>query len=325
MPSVSRKPEAQPARPSEQTAIEALGRRASHGMRTSLGALTISVVLAAVKIVAGVVGHSYALIADGVESTLDVVSAFAVWAGLRVAAIPPDKNHPYGHGKAESMAAVFVAAVLLGTSLTLAVQSIRVILTPREAPAPFTLIVLVAVVATKEWLFGRLWRVGTAVDSTSLRADAWHHRSDALTSAAAFLGIALALLLGEGYESLDAWAALFACGIIFFNGYRILASALAEIMDRAAPLEYLERVRAIAGAVPGVRRIDKCFARKSGPSWLVDIHVMVDGEIPVTRGHAIGHDVKRALRCADIGVLDVLVHIEPAEETPGPVDAADAR
>jgi cation diffusion facilitator family transporter len=277
-------------------------------------AVAVSIVLATVKIAAGVAGHSFALIADGIESTLDIVSASVVWGGLRIAAIPPDENHPYGHGKAESMAALMVAVILLGAAVFLAIQSVAEILSPHHAPAPFTLIVLVAVVITKELLFARMLRVSKSVDSTSLRADAWHHRSDALTSAAAFIGISLSLILGEGYESLDDWAALFACGIIFYNGFRILRTALSEAMDRAAPHDVQARIREVARSVPGVWDIDKCLTRKSGPYWLVDIHVMVDGELPVSKGHSIGHDVKRALRESDLGVLDVLVHIEPDDD-----------
>ena len=281
-------------------------------MRTSLLAIAVSVVLAVVKLVAGVIGHSFALIADGVESTLDIVSASVVWGGLRIAATPPDEDHPYGHGKAESMAALMVAVILLGAAVFLAIQSVAEILAPHQAPAPFTLVVLVAVVITKELLFARMSRVGKSVDSTALRADAWHHRSDSLTSAAAFIGISLSLILGEGFESLDAWAALFACGIISYNGFRILRTAMSEAMDRAAPHDLLGRIRETAAAVPGVEGIDKCLTRKSGPYWLVDIHVMVDGDLPVSEGHEIGHDVKRALLRSDLGVLDVLVHIEPA-------------
>jgi cation diffusion facilitator family transporter len=283
-------------------------------MRASLIAIAVSVVLAGVKIVSGIVGHSYALIADGIESILDVVSALVVWGGLRIAARPADENHPYGHGKAESMAGIVVAVILLVAALGIAVQIVREILTPHRAPAPFTLGVLVIVVIAKELLFARMSRLSGKISSTSLRADAWHHRSDALTSAAAFVGISLSLILGEGYESLDDWAALFACGIIVYNGFRILRTALAEAMDLAAPPDVLSSIRSVAHGVDGVAGIDKCLARKTGPYWLVDIHVMVDGRLPVSEGHAIGHEVKRALRDSELGILDVLVHIEPDDE-----------
>jgi cation diffusion facilitator family transporter len=292
-----------------------LERRATRGARASLAAAGISAALGAVKVVAGVVGNSYALIADGVESLLDIFASMVVLGGIRIGARPPDDNHPYGHGKAESMAAIVVALALLAGATGIAVQAVREIFTPHHTPAPFTLAVLVAVVVIKEILHARLKRVGRAVGSTALEADAWHHRSDALTSTAAFFGISIAVFGGPGFESADDWAALAACVIIAFNGLRILRVGLAEVMDEAAPPEMEARVREIAAAVDGVAGLDKCFARKSGQSWLVDLHVLVRGELSVVEGHAIGHDVKRALTSAGLGIRDVLVHIEPMEVT----------
>jgi cation diffusion facilitator family transporter len=287
-------------------------QRASAGIRATLQTVFVSTLLAIVKIAAGWIGHSYALIADGIESLLDIVSSLVVWGGLRIAARPPDRNHPYGHGKAESLAAMVVAIGLLAAAVGLTIQSVREIVTPHHAPAPFTLAVLLAVVVIKELLYRRLSRVGRATSSTSLRVDAWHHRSDALTSAAAFVGISIALLGGEGYESADDWAALIACGIIGWNGVRLLRYSAAEVMDVAAP-ETLERaIRTTADRIAGVERIEKCTARKSGPGWLVDIHVEVDGRLSVVEGHAIGHRVKAALCSSSLAISDVLVHIEPA-------------
>ncbi|NIL99734.1 MAG: cation diffusion facilitator family transporter [Acidobacteria bacterium] len=290
---------------------DAIDQRLLHGVRATVQTVIISTLLALIKVASGIVGHSYALIADGIESMLDVVSSLVVWGGLRIARQPPDRSHPYGHGKAESLAAVVVALVLLGAAVGLAAQSVREIVTPHHAPAPFTLGVLVGVVAVKEWLFRRLTRVSRETSSTSLRVDAWHHRSDALTSVAAFIGISVALIMGEGYEAADDWAALLACGIIAWNGTRLLKTSINEVMDVAAPDNLLERIRAAAQDVDGVVAIEKCFARKSGPGWLVDIHVQVDGRLPVVEGHAIGHRVKRELRDSGLGILDVLVHLEP--------------
>ena len=242
------------------TSVGDPGGRARRAMRASVVAIAVSVVLAAVKLAAGIIGHSFALIADGVESTLDIVSASVVWGGLRIAATPPDENHPYGHGKAESMAALVVAVILLGVAVFLAIQSVAEIIAPHQAPAPFTLVVLVAVVITKEILFASMSRVSKSVDSTALRADAWHHRSDSLTSAAAFIGISLSLILGEGYESLDAWAALFACGIICFNGLKILRTAVSEAMDRAAPREIRARIRE-AALLAQTGKIDEALSK----------------------------------------------------------------
>ncbi len=288
-----------------------LAARTARGRRATVLALLASTLLAVVKVVAGVVGNSYALIADGIESVLDVFSSVVVWGGLRIAARPPDDNHPYGHGKAESMAAVVVSLGLLGAATGLAIESVREIRTPHHAPAPFTLLVLVAVIAIKETMYARLVRVGREVRSTAVESDAWHHRSDALTSAAAFVGISVALIGGRGYESADDWAALAACVVIAFNGLRLLRGAAREIMDEAAPADLERLIREIALAVDGVRALDKCLTRKSGPGWLVDLHVEVDGDLPVSRGHAIGHDVKDALLGSDLAILDVLVHVEP--------------
>jgi len=298
---------------------EQLAQRLSRGMRATVQTVFVSTILALVKIASGLIGHSYALIADGIESLLDVVSSLVVWGGLRIASLPPDRNHPYGHGKAESLAAMVVALALLAAALGLAIQSVREITTPHHAPAPFTLIVLVGVVGIKEWLYRRLARIARATSSTALSVDAWHHRSDALTSVAAFVGISISLVLGEGYEAADDWAALLACGIIAWNGARLLRRSIDEVMDTAASDDLVASIRSRARGVPGVVAIEKCLARKSGPGWLVDLHVQVDGRLPVVEGHAIGHRVKRALCDSDLGIVDVLVHLEPDAE---PADRA---
>jgi cation diffusion facilitator family transporter len=285
---------------------------AARGRRAALLAMVVSALLGGVKVVAGVAGHSYALIADGVESLLDIVSSIAVWGSLKVAAADPNQRFPYGYGKAESLVGLVIAASLVIVAGVLAVQSIHEIRVPHRAPAPWTLAVLIVVVAVKELLFRWLVRTGREIESRAIESDAWHHRSDALTSIAAFVGISIALWGGEGYEAADDWAALAACGLIAFNGVRLFRSALGEILDAAAPAEVLEKIRAVAATTPGVTGIDDCRARKSGLGWLVDIHVEVDGDIPVREGHRIAHDVKDALLAAEAGVLDALVHIEPS-------------
>lgn len=279
--------------------------------------LAVNIVLAIVKIVTGILGSSYALIADGIESTTDIVSAIVVWTGLKIASLPADENHPYGHGKAESVAGVVVALALLGAAAFIAVQSVREILTPHHAPAWFTLPVLALVIVTKETLFRSLFRTGDELASTSLKGDAWHHRSDALTSGAAFVGITIALVGGKGYESADDWAALLACGIVFFNGFRIFRCAFDEVMDIAVPDTVQQQIRTVAGAVPGVVQVEKCHTRKSGLNLLVEIHIEVDGDLSVRRGHEIAHEVADALRHSELAAQHVVVHIEPAEERAG--------
>jgi cation diffusion facilitator family transporter len=288
----------------------------TRGARVTLLGVATSAVLAAVKIVAGIIGNTYALIADGIESLLDVFSASIAWLSLRYSSRPPDERHPYGHGRAESLGALMIAAVLLAAAVGIGALSIREILTPHLLPAPFTLAVLVGVIVVKELLFRFLLREGRGINSRAVETDAWHHRSDALTSAAAFVGISLALWRGEGWASADDWAALFACAIIGFNGLRLFRSALDDVMD-AAPSPSIETsVRRVAMAVPGVVGTDKCRVRRSGVALLVDLDVIVDGAISVRHGHEIAHRVKRALLDSDLGVLDAFIHVEPAR-TPG--------
>ena len=283
----------------------------SSGTRIALLGACANILLALSKVLAGVLGNSYALIADGVESTLDIFGSLVVWAGLRYAALPPDDTHPYGHGKAETLASIAVGALLLGTALLLAVQSIREILTPHHAPEPFTLLVLLLVIAVKESLFRTVLGHSNTLGSAALHSDAWHHRADAITSGAAFVGISIALLGGPGYEAADDYAALLACGIITFNGIRILGPAINEAMDMAPPPEIERSVRESAALAEGVRGVEKCKVRKMGVEFYVDMHVLVDGDLSVREGHAIAHAVKDAVRERMPSIADVLVHIEP--------------
>lgn len=279
--------------------------------KLSAAALLINMALAAIKIVAGVLGNSYVLIADGIESVADVFTSFVVWAGLRVAARPADANHPYGHGKAEVIASAIVSLSLLGASFIIAAQSLREILAPQGPPRVFTLLVLVVVIVIKELLFRRMTHAGVLLGSSALQADAWHHRSDALTSAAAFVGISIAILGGPGFETADDWAALVACAIIAWNGVRLLRGTLDEMMDASVSSGTVEALREIAGEVEGVVEIEKCRVRKLGLHLALDIHVVVDGDLSVRRGHAIAHDVVEKLRASPYKVNDVIVHIEP--------------
>lgn len=279
--------------------------------RAPLVGAGINALLAAIKIIGGVWGNSNALIADGIESSADVASSLVVWGGLRVAVKPPDDNHPYGHGKAESLAAVAASLALLAAAIFIAIESIRQIVTPHLLPHPLTLVVLAGVVAVKWFLSRFVSRAGQAAESTALKSDAWHHLSDALTSLAAFLGILIALIGGPGYESADDWAALVACGIILFNGMVLLKEAVNDLMDTAASPEQEAKIRAVAKSVDGVIDIEKCWIRKSGLHNLIDIHVVVNGDLSVREGHTIAHRVKDALLESEHRTANVLVHIEP--------------
>ncbi len=281
------------------------------GMKLALLGIAINAVLAVVKLLSGYFGHSYALIADGIESSLDIAGSFIIWGGLKVASMPPDADHPYGHGKAEPMASIIVALSVLAAAAGLAAESVKEILTPHHAPMPFTLIVLIAVVITKETLYRVvMWR-GVKSGSTAIMTEAGHHRADVVTSIAAFIGISIALIKGKGWEPADDWAALFACALIAYNGIKLLKPGLNEIMDTAPPKSVQDEIRNAAASVPGVENIEHCRIRKMGVEFYVDMHVWVDGRIPVSEGHRIAHEVKDIVRQSNPAVADVLVHIEP--------------
>jgi cation diffusion facilitator family transporter len=282
------------------------------GSRLALAGMVANAFLAVLKVVGGIVGNTYALIADGVESLLDIFNSLVVWFGLRVAAAPPDEEHPYGHGKAEVVAAIVVAVTMIAAAVLLAVQSIQEILTPHKMPAPWTLYLLGGVVIVKELLFRRVARTGDEIGSSAVKADAWHHRSDAITSALAFFGILAALYFQS--PSADDWAALGASGIVAWNGVRLLRPALHEAMDTVPPGSLAQDVRELAGAVEGVRALDQCRVRKMGLDFYVDLHVGVDPSLSVREGHRIAHAVRKAIREAKPQVADVLVHIEPEDE-----------
>lgn len=287
-------------------------RRANDSARLVLRGIALNAVLAVVKFAGGIFGHTYALIADGAESLLDILSSSLVWAGFRVAAKPPDADHPYGHGKAEPLAALAVALFIFFMAGWIAVHAVREIVTPHQGPAWWTLVVLAGVIVAKAWFSRRMGAAGEEVGSTGLGVEALHHWSDAMTSAAAFVGISIALWAGKGWETADDWAALFACVIIAFNGVGMFGKALRDVMDTAVAADFEREVRALALAVPGVLALDKVRVRKSGLSHLVDIQVRVDGDLTVRAGHDIAHAVKDALLAsAPHAISDVTVHIEP--------------
>lgn len=279
-----------------------------------LWGMAINVVLAGAKIGAAILGHSHALLADGLESTLDIFSSLLMWVALKVAEKPPDAEHPYGHGKVESLAGIFGALLLIFSGAIIAGTSVHQILHPspdRPLPAPFTLVVLVAVVFIKSFITHSAFRKNRTVNSSALGADAYHHRADALTSLAAFIGICLSLLGGPQWRGADDWAALFSCAIIVFNGVNILRGSLGEILDVRVSKELVDRILELAESVPGVSSAEKCRVRKSGLILIADLHVRVDGNLSVHKGHQIAHDVIRRLLTAELKLQDITVHLEP--------------
>ena len=284
----------------EQTAI-----------RTTYFSIIGNTSLALIKGLAGFFGNSYALIADAIESTTDIFSSLLVLFGLKYAKRPADENHPYGHGKIEPLITFLVVAFLVTSATIIAYESIQNIQTPHKVPKPWTLIVLGCIILWKEISFRIVLKKSKETNSSSLKADAWHHRSDAITSIMAFIGISIALIFGKGYETADDWAALFASAFILYNSYLIFRPALGEIMDEHLYDDLLQEIREESIKVKGVVGTEKCFIRKAGMKYHVDLHAIVDGEISVKEGHDLAHNLKDYLRNEIPNLGHVLIHIEP--------------
>ncbi|WP_375324160.1 cation diffusion facilitator family transporter [Flagellimonas sp. GZD32] len=284
-------------------------------IRTTYFSLLGNIALALIKGLAGFFGNSYALIADAIESTTDIFSSFLVLLGFKYAEKPPDDNHPYGHGKIEPLITFIVVAFLVTSATIIAYESIQHIRTPHKVPEPWTLFILGGIILWKEISFQIVIRKSKQTQSSSLKADAWHHRSDAITSVMAFIGISIALFFGEGYETADDWAALLASGFILYNSFLIFRPALGEIMDEHQYDDLIDEIRIKALEVEGVLGTEKCFIRKSGMQFHVDLHAIVDGNITVEKGHWIAHELKDHLRKEIPNLGHVLIHIEPNEYT----------
>ena len=287
-------------------------------MRSTIIGIVVNLLLVIVKATAGILGNTYALIADAIESGMDVVSSLLILVGLKVAVIPADKNHPQGHGKAEPLATVAVSVFLFLAAYEIGRQSVHEILHPHTMPAPWTLAVLVGVVVIKEILARFIARVGGESGSGVVKADAQHQRSDVVTSVAAFVGIAVALIGSHfspdpRWSSADDWAALFASVWIAWNGYGILRGALYELTDAHPDIALEAQVRRIALTVPGVVSTDKCFIRKMGFDYFVELDARMDAQLPLYQAHDIAHAVQDAVRAqiSDKRFTRVLVHPEP--------------
>lgn len=283
--------------------------------RTIIFSIFGNAALALIKTIAGITGNSFALIADAIESVTDVFSSLLILVGIRYANKPPDENHPYGHGRAEPLLTFSVVFILLGSALVIAYQSIQHIRTPHETPEGFTLYILAIIIIIKEFSYRYVIKRGKQIKSTLLTADAWHHRSDAITSFTAFIGIAIAILMGDGYENADDWAALLASGFIIFNAYLIFRPALGELMDEHVHDDLVNNIREISKGVGGVVETEKCFVRKSGLMYHIDLHLVVCGNISVRAGHDIAHNLKSTLFKQLPQLSDVLIHVEPCNQT----------
>lgn len=280
-------------------------------IRTTYFSIAGNTALALVKGFAGFFGNSYALIADAIESTTDIFASLLVLWGFKYAKRPADENHPYGHGKIEPLITFLVVAFLVTSATVIAYESVIHIRTPHKSPSSWTLIILGAIIIWKEASYRIVMARGKRMNSTSLQADAWHHRSDAITSVMAFVGISVAVILGEGYETADDWAALLASVFILYNSYLIFRPALGEIMDEHQYDDLIEKIRTTALEVNGIKGTEKCFIRKSGMRYHVDLHAIVDGKLSVKEGHRLAHQLKDYLRTQIDQLGHILIHVEP--------------
>ncbi|MBD5781216.1 cation transporter [Pelagicoccus sp. NFK12] len=276
--------------------------------------LLANVSLAGVKLLVGFFGNSFALVADGVESLADIVSSAIVWTGFRVSDKDADHEHPYGHGKAEAIAALLASVGLLVSASFIAYHAIGEIGRSHEVPALFTVPILLGIICIKEWLHFVLRRSGERMGSPALKAEAWHHRSDSLTSMGVLLGICIAVFAGPGYEAADDIAALLVTGLIVFNAVRIARPALDELMDRRVDDFRIDAIEEVARSIEGIECLETIMVRRSGRQFVAEIHMEVAPDMTIEKGHRLSHRLKDALLAdPELRLTHVVVHVEPAE------------
>jgi cation diffusion facilitator family transporter len=299
-------------------ALEAARIHPERSLRTGQGSalkgILVNGALGAAKLAAGVLGHSYALIADACESYADVMGSCVTYFALKKASEPADSDHPAGHGRAETLASAVTALVLVGVGVLIFWQATLSLNEPRHAPSPLTLLVLVPVIFIKERMFHWMRARGKQIGSLAVIADAWHQRSDVVTSVAALTGISVAWAGGPAWSHADSWAAMAASLWLMGTGLWLLGPALHELMEGSVDPALLEFIHETSSHCPGIRGVDKVWVRKLGMRLMVDLHVEVDPDISVQEGHRLSHEVKAKLQAELPQVRDVMVHVEPYQE-----------
>lgn len=310
-------PPAKPIPASE--ALEAARMNPERSLETGKGSavkgIVLNGVLGTAKLLAGLLGHSYAMVADACESFSDVMSSCVTLYGLRIAAEPADQTHPAGHGRAETLASAVTALVLTVVGTLIFWHAWDSLYEPRQAPNPLTLLVLVPVILLKEWMFRWMRERGKQIGSLALLAEAWHQRSDAVTSVAALSGIAMTWIGGPAWVHADSWAAMFASLWLIGTGLWLLGPTLHELMEGSVDPALVEFIRETSQSCEGIQGIDKVWVRKLGMRLMVDLHIEVEPDISVQEGHRLAHEVKAKLQRELPQVRDVMVHVEPFDET----------
>jgi cation diffusion facilitator family transporter len=287
---------------------------AEQGEAARIGLISFlsNLILACIKAATGIIGNSYALIADAIESFADIFSSLFLFFGLRYTQRPADETHPYGHGRLEPLLTFIIVLVLLLSAGWISVQAVNNLSKPQETPEPWTILVIFGIVIWKEGMYQLIMRRAKKIQSSALKAEAWHQRGDAITSVAALIGISIAIFFGPGYEKADEWAALIAAAVILFNAYKILRPAISEFMDEHLYYDLADQIKQISKEVEGVINTEKCYIRKVGTSYVVELHARVNGSISVHEGHEIAHSLKDFI-CEKLPEIShVSIHIEPA-------------
>ena len=278
----------------------------------TLFSLLSNIILTIITWIAGVLGNSNAIIANAIESTNDIIASSVVFIGLKYSQKPASEDYPYGRGRIEPIITFIVVLIMILSAVFIVHEAINNINTSHALPKKWTLFFVAAFLLWKEFCYRLVFKKSAQLNSSALLAEAWHHRSDALTSVATFVGISLALLLGEEYAFLDDVAAIVASGFIVFNAFKIFRPAWGEIMDKNSHEEFKLMIYEDAKLIPDIIQIEKCHVRKVGIYYYIDMHLEVDGKMPVRRGHEISHEFKDLLMDKHHEIGDVLIHIEPA-------------
>lgn len=280
--------------------------------RLSAISLVSNISFAAIKVFVGLAGNSFALIADGIESLADVLSSIVVLSGLRVSRKDPDHDHPWGHGKAEAIATLLAGIGLLASAGIIIYSASKGIRSPDEAPAIFTIPVLIGIIFFKHWLYRALAKGGKKHDSLALQAEAWHHLSDSLTSFGVLVGMAIAVFAGPGFEMADEVAALVVTLLIIYNALRLIRPSLDELMDRRIEDFRMHEIEEIAAGIDGIENLETITIRRSGRGFVAEIHMEVPPALTVEKSHYLSHLFKdRLLENKALKLTHVIIHVEP--------------
>ena len=281
------------------------------GRNVALASIFISAALAAVKIAVGLKANSTAVVSDGIESATDVLASSLVLFGLMMAAKPPDAEHPYGHGRLETLSGMAVGIILAVAGSLIAFESLRRAMHRHGPPATFAVWPVLISIVIKGSLFLIKRHLGREIRSTSLLADAWNDGMDTLSGFVALIGVSLEAYVPKQFSIADETGGFLVGMIVITLGIRIVRDTTFQLMDTMPNRDLLDEVRKVAMKVPGTLGVEKCFARKTGLQYHVDLHLEVDPEMTVAESHEIATEVRGKIRGELSWVADVLVHVEP--------------